>query len=77
MAVANSLAAVRVGARHIACTITGIGERVRIQHEENVYSGQSANTDVVVASARAYVNALNRLKVHRADVGSNRAKTQV
>jgi 2-isopropylmalate synthase len=62
----------------VTAGIDALGEvTVRIQHEENVYSGQSANTDVVVASARAYVNALNRLKVHRADVGSNRAKTQV
>jgi len=34
---------------------------IRLRHEEKVYSGHSANTDVIVASAQAYVNALNRL----------------
>jgi 2-isopropylmalate synthase len=50
---------------------------VRVSHDGRVYSGNAASTDVVVASARAYVNALNRLKAHRADVGAEYARTQV
>ena len=34
---------------------------IRLRHEGLVYSGHAANTDIVVASAEAYVNALNRL----------------
>ncbi len=38
---------------------------VRLEHEGRVYTGQSSDTDTVVASAKAYVNALNRLHLHR------------
>ncbi len=38
---------------------------VRLKLDGVVYSGQSSDTDTVVASAKAYVNALNRLVVHR------------
>lgn len=34
---------------------------IRLQHEDHIYSGHSANTDIIVASAQAYLNALNRL----------------
>lgn len=34
---------------------------IRLQHEGRTYSGHAANTDIIVASARAYVSALNRL----------------
>ena len=34
---------------------------VRLSLEDRVFTGQSADTDTVVASAKAYVNALNRL----------------
>lgn len=34
---------------------------VRIRHQEQTFSGQASDTDIVVASAHAYVNALNRL----------------
>ena len=34
---------------------------VRISKEGKVFTGQSADTDTVVASAKAYVNALNRM----------------
>ena len=49
---------------------------VRIQHEGRVYSGNGTSTDVVVASARAYANALNRAKAARADVGAEYAGAQ-
>ncbi len=38
---------------------------VRLEEEGRIATGQSADTDTVVASARAYVNALNRLIVRR------------
>ncbi|WP_071797001.1 2-isopropylmalate synthase [Natronohydrobacter thiooxidans] len=38
---------------------------VRLKLDDIVYSGQSSDTDTVVASAKAYVNALNRLVLHR------------
>ncbi|TAK22661.1 MAG: 2-isopropylmalate synthase [Chloroflexota bacterium] len=61
----------------VTAGIDALGEvTVRIQHEGRVYSGQSANTDVVVASARAYVTALNRLRDHSADLGSEYAHAQ-
>ena len=34
---------------------------IRIRRDNKIYSGHSADTDVVVAAASAYVNALNRL----------------
>ncbi len=42
--------------------IDALGEvTIRIRSNGRIYSGHSADTDVVVASANAYVNALNRL----------------
>jgi len=42
---------------------------VRLEENGQVATGESANTDTVVASARAYVNALNRLIVRREKTG--------
>tara|TARA_Y100001968_G_scaffold63671_1_gene54451 strand:+ start:7979 stop:9601 length:1623 start_codon:yes stop_codon:yes gene_type:complete len=42
--------------------IDALGEvTIRVKYENKLFSGHSADTDVVVASAHAYVNALNRL----------------
>ena len=42
--------------------IDAIGEvLVRIESESITYTGRGADTDIIVASAKAYVNALNRL----------------
>ncbi|NEP14343.1 MAG: 2-isopropylmalate synthase [Symploca sp. SIO2C1] len=42
--------------------IDALGEvTIRLRYNEQIFSGHSANTDIVVASAQAYVNALNRL----------------
>lgn len=42
--------------------IDAIGEvTIRLRYEGRVFSGHAANTDIIVASAQAYVNALNRL----------------
>jgi 2-isopropylmalate synthase len=62
----------------VTAGIDALGEvTVRIDQDGRVYSGNAANTDVVVASARAYVNALNRLRANRADVGAEYARAQV
>jgi len=46
----------------VTAGIDAIGEvTIRLRHEEQVFSGHAANTDIIVASAQAYVNALNRL----------------
>ncbi len=46
----------------VTAGIDAIGEvTIRLRHEERVFSGHAANTDIIVASAQAYVNALNRL----------------
>ncbi len=44
--------------------IDAIGEvLVRIESEGTTYTGRGADTDIIVASAKAYMNALNRLLV--------------
>jgi 2-isopropylmalate synthase len=48
----------------VTAGIDAIGEvTIRLKYGERIFSGRSANTDIVVASAQAYVNALNRLYV--------------
>ncbi|MEX0277672.1 MAG: 2-isopropylmalate synthase [Ruegeria sp.] len=42
---------------------------VRLEEDGMIATGQSANTDTVVASAKAYIHALNRLIVRRAKAG--------
>ena len=44
---------------------------VRLEEDGMIATGQSADTDTVVASARAYVNALNRLLVRRGKTGKD------
>lgn len=46
--------------------IDAIGEvTIRIESEGKRYAGRGADTDIIVASARAYMNALNRLLASR------------
>jgi 2-isopropylmalate synthase len=46
----------------VTAGIDAIGEvTIRLQHEGRIFSGHAANTDIIVASAQAYMNALNRL----------------
>ncbi|MDJ0687717.1 MAG: 2-isopropylmalate synthase [Xenococcaceae cyanobacterium MO_188.B32] len=46
----------------VTAGIDAIGEvTIRLRHNDKVYSGRAANTDIIVASARAYIKALNRL----------------
>ncbi|MEL6586589.1 MAG: 2-isopropylmalate synthase [Pseudomonadota bacterium] len=44
---------------------------VRMEEDGRIVSGQSADTDTVVSSVRAYVNALNRLMVRREKGGTD------
>ena len=45
---------------------------VRMEEDGNIATGQSADTDTVVASAKAYLNALNRLYVRRGRTGEDK-----
>ena len=45
---------------------------VRMEEGGNIATGQSADTDTVVASAKAYINALNRLFIRRGRIGENK-----
>ncbi len=46
----------------VTAGIDAMGEvTIRLRHENRVFSGHAANTDIIVASAQAYINALNRL----------------
>ncbi|MEW6097411.1 MAG: 2-isopropylmalate synthase [bacterium] len=43
--------------------IDAMGEvTIRIESDEKIFVGRGADTDIIVASAKAYLNALNRLK---------------
>ena len=44
---------------------------VRMEENGKIVTGQSADTDTVVASAKAYVNALNKLLVRREKTAPN------
>ena len=46
----------------VTAGIDAMGEvTIRLQQGDRIYAGHAANTDIVVASAYAYINALNRL----------------
>lgn len=46
----------------VTAGIDAIGEvTIRLEQNGKIYAGYSANTDIIVASAQAYLNALNRL----------------
>ncbi len=47
---------------------------VRLEENGMIATGQSADTDTVVASAKAYINALNRLIVRREKTGGDTAE---
>jgi len=48
--------------KSITSGIDAIGEVVvRIESDDTTYTGRGADTDIIVASAKAYMNALNRL----------------
>ncbi|GBF79844.1 2-isopropylmalate synthase [Aphanothece sacrum] len=46
----------------VTAGIDAMGEvTIRLRHEDRIYWGYAANTDIIVASACAYISALNRL----------------
>jgi len=46
----------------VTAGIDAMGEvTIRLRHKGSIYSGYAANTDIIVAAAKAYLNALNRL----------------
>lgn len=46
----------------VTAGIDAIGEvTIRLRYNDRTFSGHAANTDIIVASAHAYLNALNRL----------------
>jgi 2-isopropylmalate synthase len=46
----------------VTAGIDAIGEvTIRLKHDDRIFSGHGAHTDIIVASAQAYMNALNRL----------------
>lgn len=48
--------------KSVTAGIDAMGEvTIRLRYQDRIYSGHSADTDIIVASARAYLNALNRL----------------
>ena len=47
---------------------------VRLEEDGKIATGQSADTDTVVASTRAYVNALNKLLVRAAEDRAGRRR---
>ncbi len=47
---------------------------VRLEEDGRIATGQAADTDTVVASVKAYVNALNRLAARRAKTGGGDAR---
>lgn len=48
----------------VTAGIDAIGEvTIRLQQNDKIYAGYAANTDIIVASAQAYINALNRLHI--------------
>jgi 2-isopropylmalate synthase len=50
--------------KSVTAGIDAIGEvTIRIEADDRVYGGRGADTDIIVASTRAYVNALNKLLV--------------
>jgi 2-isopropylmalate synthase len=46
----------------VTAGIDALGEvTIRLRHERGIFSGHAANTDIIVASATAYIDALNKL----------------
>jgi len=61
----------------VTAGIDAIGEvTIRLKHEDRIFSGRSANTDIIVASAQAYINALNRLYSTVTNANLNRTQAQ-
>ncbi|HEV7465900.1 MAG TPA: alpha-isopropylmalate synthase regulatory domain-containing protein, partial [Candidatus Dormibacteraeota bacterium] len=52
--------------RAVTGGLDAMGEAsVRVRHEERIFSGHGADTDIIVASAKAYCSALNKVAAER------------
>jgi 2-isopropylmalate synthase len=57
----------------VTAGIDAIGEvTIRIESDGRVYTGRGANTDIIVASSHAYVNALNKMLTAQANLSSSK-----
>lgn len=67
--------------KSVTAGIDAMGEvTIRLRHEDRIYSGYAANTDIITASARAYISALNRLYgaiQQQSEVGSQKTEVGV
>ena len=55
--------------------IDALGEvTIRIESEDQSFIGRGAHTDIIVASAKAYMNALNRLIASREESTGGRSR---
>jgi 2-isopropylmalate synthase len=62
----------------VTAGIDALGEvTIRLKYQERTYSGYAANTDIIVASAQAYINALNRLHTAQAKLTEAATTMQV
>ncbi len=62
----------------VTAGIDAIGEvTIRLQQGDRLFSGHSANTDIIVASAQAYINALNRLNAAMQEDPDSRPQPEV
>nr|YP_009530996.1 2-isopropylmalate synthase [Paulinella micropora]AXY63685.1 2-isopropylmalate synthase [Paulinella micropora] len=58
--------------------IDAMGEvTIRLRHQNVLYSGHAADTDIVVAAAQAFVNALNRLVAGSKSITLHPQKTEI
>ena len=52
--------------RAVTGGLDAMGEAsVRVRHENRIFSGHGADTDIIVASAKAYCSALNKVAAER------------
>ena len=57
---------VEFAVKNVTEGLESVGEvTIRIEQDDHVQAGRGADTDIVVASAKAYLNALNRLLSHQ------------
>ncbi len=60
--IANDNRLIEYSVQSVTAGLDAIGEvTIRIEADGRVFGGRGADTDIIVASARAYVNALNKL----------------
>ncbi|GAW92566.1 2-isopropylmalate synthase [Calderihabitans maritimus] len=77
----DKIAGLQVCLKHYSLNaVTGgkdaMGEvTVKLQHEDKVYTGRGISTDIIEASAKAYINALNKIVFDRKDITVTNAGT--